>query len=427
MFDRVKESIKKFSSKASVDEEQVEELVQDIQRDLIAADVDVALVQELSEDIREKGLGEKKTGLSRKEHVLEVVYNELEAILGEKPGYEAEPATVMLVGLYGAGKTTTAAKLADYHRKRGLKTGLIGADTDRPAAVEQLRQLSEDADSQFYGDEDAEDPAEVAAEGLERLDSEYTVVDTAGRDSLNEELKEEISRVEEAVDPDQVLLVMPADIGQSARSQAREFQDAVGIDGVVITKTDSSAKGGGAIVACEEADAQVRFVGNGERVSDLEIYDPVKYVSEILGQPNLESLLEKVEELEQSPEEMLEGEFTLQDFRQQIESVTEAGMIEDLVKQLPIGSTPDNLKQMTEEKAEAYSTIMDSMTEEEKADVSLIDRSRVERIASGSGRSEEEVRELIKQFRQTKNMMDKFDRSSMKRGNMQIMMQKLGL
>lgn len=428
MFDRVKESIQKFSSKSAVDEEAVEELIKDIQRDLIAADVDVGLVSELSDEIREDALEGKKEGLTRKEHVLEKVYDKMEELLGEKPDIEIEPQKILLSGLYGAGKTTTAAKLADYYRKRGLKTGLIAADTDRPAAYDQLKQMAQKADSEFYGDPEAEDPSKVVEKGLEELDAEVIIVDSAGRNSLNNELKKELSDVEDVLRPDESYLVMPADIGQSAKDQAENFDEAVGITGVVVTKMDSSAKGGGALIACSTSGAQVKFVGTGEQVSDIEIYDPVKYVSEMLGQPNLESLLEKVEELETDPEEMLEGEFTLEEFRQQIESVSETGMMEDMMKQLPIGGKmPDNISQLTDEKTQAYKFIIDSMTEEEIDDSSIIDKSRTERIAEGSGRSTSEVRELIKHYRQTKNMMDKMDKGSMKRGNMQDMMQKLGL
>ena len=427
MFDRVKESIQKFSGKSGVDEQAVEELVKDIQRDLIQADVDVGLVSELSDEIREESLGEKKQGLSRKEHVLEVVYNKMEDLLGEEPEIEIKPQKILLCGLYGAGKTTTAGKLADYYRKRGLKPGLIAADTDRPAAYEQLEQLADQADVEFYGEPNAENPSKVVERGLKELNVDVVIVDSAGRNSLDEELKEELSEVNDVLQPDQSYLVMPADIGQSARDQAEAFDEATGITGVIVTKMDSSAKGGGALIACSTSGAQVKFIGTGEQLGDLEVYDPVNYVSDMLGQPDLESLLEKVKELETDPEELLEGEFTLEQFRDQIAQVTETGMMEEMMKQLPMGGKlPDNISEMTEGKAKSYEFIMDSMTDEEIQDPSVINKSRRERIAEGSGRSTEEVRELMKHFNQTKNMMDKFDKGSMKRGNMQDMMQKLG-
>ncbi|MFO7794499.1 MAG: signal recognition particle receptor subunit alpha [Candidatus Nanohaloarchaea archaeon] len=428
MFDRVKESIQKFSSKSGIDKEAVEQLVKDIQRDLIQADVDVGLVSELSDEIRDEALEGKKDGLSRKEHVLETVYNKMEELLGDEPDIDVKPQKILLCGLYGAGKTTTAGKLADYYRKRGLKTGLIAADTDRPAAYEQLEQLAEKADSEFYGNPEEENPSKVVEEGLARIDADVIIVDSAGRNSLDEELKEELAEVNQVLNPDESYLVMPADIGQSAKDQASSFDETVGISGVIVTKMDSSAKGGGALVACSTSGAQVQFIGTGEQVGDLEVYDPVKYVSDMLGQPDLESLLEKVEELDTDPEELLEGEFTLKQFKDQISQVTETGMMEEMMQQLPFGGKlPDNISQMTEEKASSYEFIIDSMTDEEVSDPSVINRSRRERIAKGSGQSTDEVRELIKHFQQTKNMMDKMDKGSMKRGNMQDMMQKMGL
>ncbi|MFQ3308447.1 MAG: signal recognition particle subunit SRP54 [Candidatus Nanohaloarchaea archaeon] len=432
MFDRIKDSIQKFSRKDVADKEAVEELVKDIQRDLIQADVDIELVSELSDDIREEALNEEKpSGLTRKEHVLEIIYNKLEDLLGEKPEIEVEPQKILLCGLYGAGKTTTAGKLADYYRKRGLKTGVIAADTDRPAAHEQLRQIAEDVEAEFYGEKETEDPSEIVENGLEQMEADVIIVDSAGRDSLNQDLKVELARVKDVLQPEEKYLVMPGDIGQSAKDQAQNFDEAVDITGVIMTKLDSSAKGGGALVACRQTGAQVKFIGNGEEMSDLEVYDPVKYVSEIIGQPDLESLLEKVEQMDTDPEELLEGDFTLEDFQQQIAQVTETGMMEDLMKQLPIGGgqMPDNLSDMTEGKAETYQVIMNSMTPEEKKDPSIMKRSNKDRIAEGSGTSVEEVQELIKHYRQTKNMMDKFDKGDMKRGggNMQSMMQNLGL
>ncbi len=429
MFDKIKESIQKFSSKGVADKEAVEQLVKDIQRDLIAADVDVELVSGLSDEIRKEALEEESPkGLSRKEHVLEIVYTKLEGLLGEEAEVDIEPQNVLLCGLYGAGKTTTAGKLADFYRKRGLKVGLIAADTDRPAAYEQLEQISEQVDAEFYGDPDAENPVEVVEKGVEEIDADVKIVDSAGRNSLDEELRKELADIHTSFEPDETYLVIPADIGQSSRQLAEKFDDSVGITGVVVTKMDSSAKGGGALIACQHSGAQVKFIGTGEEMQDLEVFDPVKYVSQIIGQPDLESLLEKVEQMEAEPEKLLEGDFTMEDFREQMESVTGSGMMEELMNQMPFsGKVPDNVASMTEEKIDLYGVIMDSMTEEEMADPSIVNRSRAERIAEGSGTSRQEVRDLIKHYRQTKNMMDKFDKSSMKRGNMQQMMKNLGL
>lgn len=428
MFDRIKESVQKFSSKGVADKEAVEQLVKDIQRDLIQADVDVSLVSELSDEIREEALSDEvPSGITRKEHVLEIVYSTLENLLGEEAEIEIEPKTILLCGLYGAGKTTTTGKIADFYRKRGLKVGVIAADTDRPAAYDQLKQIAEDVDVEFYGEKDAEDPVKVVENGMKALDVDVTIVDSAGRNSLNAELRQELSDISTLLNPDEKYLVIPADIGQSARDQAESFEDAVGLTGVIVTKMDSSAKGGGALVACENSNISVTFIGTGEKMEDLEIYDPVDFVSEMIGQPDLESLLEKIEELETDPEELLEGDFTLEDFRQQIASVTDAGIMDEMMQQLPFGNQmPSNIADITEEKVESYSVIMDSMTEDEMNDPSILDKSRRERIANGSGTSGSDVRELVKHYRKTKNMVDKFDKKSMKRGNMQEMMQKFG-
>ena len=433
MFDKIKDSIQKFSSRGVADEEAVEQLVKDIQRDLIRADVDVGLVSDITDEIREEALSEElPSGLTRKEHVLEIVYSKLEDMLGEEAEVEIEPQDILLCGLYGAGKTTTAGKLADFYRKRGLKVGLIAADTDRPAAYDQLKQIAEDVEADFYGEKDAEDPEKVVENGYTELgEVDVTIVDSAGRNSLNQDLRDELSRIDSGIDFDEKYLVIPADIGQSAREQTESFNGAVGLTGVIVTKMDSSAKGGGALVATEHSDTSVKFIGTGEEMGDLEIYDPVEFVSQMIGQPDLESLLEKVEEMDTDPEEILEGEFTLHDFRDQMESVTDSGMMEEMLQQLPIGGgqIPDNITNMTEEKIGNYTVIMDSMTEEEMNDPSVINKSRTGRIAEGSGTSRSDVRELVKHYRQTKNMVDKFDKKSMKRGgggNMQDMLQNLG-
>jgi signal recognition particle subunit SRP54 len=430
MFDRIKDSIQKFSSSSVADKEAVKKLVKDIQRDLIRADVDVELVSELSDEIEEEALTDDlPSGVTRKEHVLKIVYDQLEELLGDKAEVEEEPQNILLCGLYGAGKTTTAGKLADFYRKRGFKVGVIAADTDRPAAFEQLQQVAEDAEAEFYGRKEAEDPSEVVREGMEELETDITIVDSAGRDSLNEDLREELAEIDEVFSPDKKYLVIPADIGQSAREQAEMFDDAVGINGVIVTKMDSSAKGGGALVACANSDASVEFIGTGEKMGDLEVYDPVDFVSDMIGQPDLESLLEKIEELDTDPEELLEGDFTLHDFQQQMEQVTETGMMEEMMQQLPFSTDqlPDNISNMTDGKISKYSVIMDSMTQEEMEEPSVIKGERKNRIASGSGTSKNEVGELLKHYRQAKNMMDKFDKKSMKRGNMKEMMSKMGL
>ncbi|MCJ7429103.1 MAG: signal recognition particle receptor subunit alpha [Candidatus Nanohaloarchaeota archaeon QJJ-5] len=433
VFDNLKDSIKDFAGLGVADKEAVEDLVQDIQRDLIQADVDIQLVKELSEDIKEEALREDIPGqLTRKEHVLNIVYEHLAAILGDEPAIDIEPKRVLLIGLFGAGKTTTAGKLANFYRKRGLTPGLIAADVHRPAAYEQLKQNADKTDVPFYGDPDATDAAAVVEAGMDELDTtDVMIVDSAGRDSMDDELREEITAIENTFRPDETLLVVPADIGQSAREQAETFQEAVGIDGVVVTKLDSSAKGGGALSSCAAAGANIQFIGTGEGLDDLEIYDPESFVEDLLGVPDLESLIEKAQQSidEETAKDFMQGDFDLQDFYEQMEQMTEMGAMDQIMDMLPFNTSklPDNVMEMQEEKIGAYRTLMDSMTQEEMEDPKLVDDSRAKRIAQGAGRDKQEVREMIKQYRQAKNMMDKFSGGDMKRGGMKKMMRQFGM
>ena len=432
VFGKIRESIKEFTGLAVADKEAVEKLVKNIQRDLIRADVDIALVKDLSESIKEKALEEDlPKGLSRKEHVINIVYEQLSGILGEKKAeIDIKPKNILMIGLFGAGKTTTTAKLADFYRKRGLKTGLIAADVHRPAAHEQLQQNAEKADAEFYGEKGNDDAAEIVRNGVKALsDCDIKIVDSAGRDSMNKELEKELKDIEKALKPDETLLVVPADIGQSAREQAETFNKAVGIDGVVVTKMDSSAKGGGALSSCAASDAEIKFIGTGEGIKDLKVYDPEDFVSELLGVPDLSSLLEKARESidEEQAKKFMEGEFTLQDFYEQMEQMTEMGGFDKILDKLPIGGKiPDNVMDMQEKQIGKYRNIMDSMTQEEMEEPKKIDSSRARRIAEGSGTEKKEVRQMIKQYRQAKNMMNKFSGKNMRRGNMKKMMRQLG-
>lgn len=433
VFDNLKDSIKDFAGLGVADREAVEELVKDIQRDLIQADVDIQLVKELSEDIKEEALKEDIPGqLTRKEHVLNIVYEHLAAILGDEPEIAVEPKRILLIGLFGAGKTTTAGKLANFYRKRGLTPGLIAADVHRPAAYEQLQQNAEQIDAPFYGDPDSDDAAQVVEEGMDALaDTDVMIVDSAGRDSMDDDLRTEIKAIEATFQPDETILVVPGDIGQSAREQAETFQDAVGIDGVVVTKLDSSAKGGGALSSCAAAGASIQFIGTGEGMDDLEVYNPESFVEDLLGVPDLESLIEKAQESidEETAKDFMKGDFDLKDFYEQMEQMTEMGAMDQVMDMLPFNTSqlPDNVMEMQEEKIGAYRTLMDSMTEEEMHDPKVVDDSRAKRIAQGAGREKQEVREMIKQYRQAKNMMDKFSGGDMKRGGMKKMMRQFGM
>jgi len=268
-------TLNKLRGKSRISEEDVEEIVKEIQRSLLSADVEVSMVMDLSDSIKQRALEEDPPkGTSARDHVLRIVYEEMVELIGDSTEIPLEGQTIMLAGLYGSGKTTTAAKMAWWFSKKGLRPAIVQTDTDRPGAYDQAKEMAERAEVDFYGDPDAEDPVEIAREGLEATaEADVRIVDTAGRDGLNEELIDQIERIQAEVQPDRNLLVLDAAMGQNAKEQAREFEDAIGIQGVVITKLDGTAKGGGALTAVNETDSSIAFLGTGEEVGDVERFE----------------------------------------------------------------------------------------------------------------------------------------------------------
>ncbi len=280
--------------KATVlDKGAIKEAVKDIQRALISSDVEISLVLEISKKIEEEALKENiPKGLTRREHVLKVSYDELVGLLGgDAKAAPEKPKKILLVGLYGMGKTTTTAKLAKYYMKRGLNVGLICADSYRPAAFEQLQQLSSKLKVPFYGDPKEKVAHKIVENGIKELKkADLVIVDSAGRDALNDELAGEIKAINKVFKPQDKWLVIGADVGQLAKKQAIAFHDAVGVNGVIITRMDGSAKGGGSLVACNETDADVKFIGTGEKLDDLEEFDANRFLSRIMGYGDLQTL-----------------------------------------------------------------------------------------------------------------------------------------
>src|SRR6056297_3766093 len=283
--------------KSRISEDDIENVVKEIQRSLLQADVDTSLVMDLSDSIKTRALEEEPpSSTSARDWVLRVVYEEMVALIGESTELPLEPQTIMLAGLYGSGKTTTAAKMAWWFSKKGLRPAVIQTDTDRPGAYDQSKQMAENAEVDFYGDPDENDPVTIAEEGLEATaDADIRIVDTAGRDGLNQELIDQIERIDEAVNPDRNLLVIDAAMGQSAKDQAQEFEESIGIDGVAITKLDGTAKGGGALAAVNETGSSIAFLGTGETVQDIERFEPNSFISRLLGMGDLKQLAERVE------------------------------------------------------------------------------------------------------------------------------------
>jgi len=418
-------TLNNLRGKSRISEEDVDEVVREIQRSLIQADVDISLVQELSDSIRSRALDEEPAaGTPPRDWVLRIVYEELVGILGESTDLPLEEQTILLAGLYGSGKTTTAAKIAWWFSKKGLRPAIVQTDTDRPGAYDQAEQMADSAEVDFYGDPDADDPVAIARKGLEATaDADVRIVDTAGRDALNETLVDQIEDIEAAADPDRNLLVLDAAMGQSAKEQAQEFEAAIGVDGVVITKLDGTAKGGGALAAVDQTDSTIAFLGTGETVKDIERFEPSGFVSRLLGMGDLEQLAERVERAmaetgeeddDWEPEDILEGQFTLRDMRKQMNAMNRMGPLNQVMDMIPsmggglMDQLPDDAMDVTEDRMRDFDVIMDSMTDGELENPRVVGASRTRRIARGSGKPEERVRELLEQHRMMERTIKQF-------------------
>jgi signal recognition particle subunit SRP54 len=423
VLDKLGESLRntldKIKNSMFVDEKLINELVKDIQRSLLQSDVNVKLVFELTKSIKERALkDEVPKNISKKDYLVKVVYEELVKFLGgngAKINVNKKPFYIMLVGLFGSGKTTTSGKLAKYYQKRGYKVGLISTDTWRPAAYEQLQQLSQKVGVDFFGIKGEKNPVKIFSTYENELKKyDIVIIDTAGRDALNEELIEELNQIRSIVKADENLLVISADIGQAAEKQAKAFNETCGVTGVIITKLDGTAKGGGALTACAVTKAPVKFIGLGEKIDALEEFKPEGFVGRILGMGDLEALLEKVndaiseEDAKDLGKKFLKGEFNLIDLYEQMQAMKKMGPLTKVMELIPGMNTakiPKELLENQQVKIEKWKYAMQSMTREELEDAEIIDASRADRIAKGSGLSSGDVRELVKQYKQSKKMM----------------------
>jgi len=411
------EALRKVIRAPVVDRELVKELVRNFQRALLQADVNVQLVMELSQNIERRALDEElPPGISRREHLIKVVYDELTRFVGEKPeALDIQPGrrnTLMLVGIQGSGKTTTAAKLARYFQKRGLKPALICADTFRPGAYDQLQQLAESIKVNFYGDPDAKDPIAVARRGVERFrDHEVVILDTSGRHKEEKSLIREMQEIAAAVRPQEIIMVLDGTIGQQASAQAEAFNEATDIGSIVVAKLDGSARGGGALSSVAATGARIKFIGTGEGVEELEPFVPGRFIGRLLGMGDIEGLVSRVKEAEVEVTEkdvraLLAGKFTLADFYQQFEAMRKLGPLQKILGMIPGFSyqLPEEDLDLAEKRLDRWRVIIQSMTPEEREDPKVLNASRVRRIARGSGTDERDVRELIKQFNTMRKM-----------------------
>jgi len=436
----LKNALKKLTS-GKVDKKAVKELCSEIKKSLISSDVSIELARELAKKIEKRALKEKVAGgLTAREHTVNIVYEELTNLLGkefEEIPTETKPTKIMLVGLFGSGKTTTAGKLAKLYKKRGKKIALVQTDTWRPAAYAQLKQLADVLKVDFYGDAKERNPVKIYKAVKKNLEKyELVIIDTAGRDALNDELTKEIKSIDKAVQAQTKLLVLSGDIGQAAQKIAESFHKAVGVTGVIVTKLDGTAKGGGALSAAAATKAKVNFIGVGEKLDALEEFKPKNFVSRILGMGDLETLLEKASEAidqetaEKTAKNIMKGELSFTDLYNQMEALKKMGPLGQVANLIPgmgkMNIPKDKLKEQ-EENMKIWKYLMDSMTVQEKDNPSLMNESRIQRIVKGSGRDETEMRDLIKQYKQMKKMMKAFSGQSKKFARMQKLMGNKGM
>lgn len=425
--DSLKNSLKKIAKAVFVNEEFLDGLLKDIQRALIQADVDVELVYKLTKELKEKVRKQEGKGFDVKERIVKIVYDTLVEFLGGE-GYKIDlkkkPLKILLVGLFGSGKTSSAGKLALFFKKKGLKTAVLALDTYRAAAYEQLEQIAKKVGVPFLGIKGEKNPSKVVKKFKDDFKKYHVIIgDSAGRDALDKELVKEVKGINKEFDPDETLLVISGDIGQSAKDQAIAFNDALRITGLIVTKMDGTARGGGALTACTTTKSPVKFIGTGEFPEDLEAFDPKRFVSRLLGMGDLESLLEKAKESidEDKAKDMgrkfLKGDITLLDVFDQLEAVKKMGSFSKVLGMIPGISNmkiPGHALEVQQENVEKFKYIMNSMTKKELEDPSILNSTRVQRIARGSGTQVEDVRLLIKQYNMIKKLSKGFGGRKMK-------------
>jgi signal recognition particle subunit SRP54 len=414
------DAIKKIVKSSGIDEELIKDLSKDVQRALLQSDVNVRLVLEITKHLEERALNETPPpGLSRKDHIVKILYDELASLLGNESEFDFKPGKqnkIILLGIQGSGKTTVASKLAKFLTRQGYKVGVIGADTYRPGALVQLKTMCEKSNVEVYGEENNKDSPSIVQSGLKHFEDQpldVILIDTAGRHKEEKDLLEEMARINKVADPDLALLVIDGTIGQQCFNQAEAFHKTIPVGGVIITKLDSSAKGGGALAASAATGAQIMYIGTGERIDDLEKFSPTRFVGRLLGMGDIQAVLDLAKRLESESDDdrmkrISSGKMNMEDFLSQLEEVTKMGSLQGILESMPglSGMVKDDQVNQMEDRVTKWRYIIQSMTTQEKADPEgLLNSSRIKRIARGSGWPEGEVKELMKNYKNSKNMM----------------------
>ncbi|HEY8140527.1 MAG TPA: signal recognition particle receptor subunit alpha [Nitrososphaera sp.] len=439
MFEKLRDdlrgALKKITGASDINEELIDSLCRDLQRALILSDVKITIVKSITDTLKERALNEQPPkGLSRKDHIITILYGELAKMLGysgetiktidKSPEDDHSAATsffkpgkrnvVLMLGIQGSGKTTVTAKLSRWLTKHGYRVGVIGADTWRPGALTQLKMNCSKTGVEVYGEEENKDAVAIARKGLKHFEAQnldVVIIDTAGRHKEEEGLLQEMNDMYKVVTPELVLLVIDGTIGQGAFKQAEAFHKAAPVGGIVLTKLDGTAKGGGALAASAATGAKVLFIGTGERIDDLEQFSPTRFVGRLLGMGDIKALLEMAKNLEVQADEnqakrIMKGNFTIEDFYAQLDSASKLGF-KNVLDNLPglSGMVKEDQLDAMQVRMERWRFIIQSMTKAEKKEPDTVNESRRKRIARGSGLPESEIKAMIKHYNDSKDFM----------------------
>lgn len=428
MFDSLSEKLnrvfKKLKGRGRLTEANIQDALKEVRLALLEADVNYKVVKKLIEDIRGRAVGQDVLdSLTPGQQIIKIVNEELSRLMGEsRKGLELtgeSPYSLMLVGLQGSGKTTTAAKLASYLRKQGKRPYLVPADIYRPAAVDQLKKLGLQIDVPVYPTEKGQTPGEICTDAMGKAGAEgadVLILDTAGRLHVDEALMAELVAIKENINPTEILLVADAMTGQDAVNVAKKFNETLDISGVILSKMEGDARGGAALSIKAVTGKPIKFVGVGEKISALEPFHPDRMASQILGMGDVLSLIERAEEQFDEKEarklekKLKKSEFDLEDFRTQLKQMKKLGSLEDILGMLPGMGKLKKLKNLKPDEKELVKVeaMINSMTREERRRFKIINGSRRRRIATGSGTTVQDVNRLLKNFVQTKKMMEQF-------------------
>lgn len=417
--DRLDKSFKLLKGQGRITEINVAETLKDVRRALLDADVHFKIAKSFTDTVKEKALGEKiLTSVKPGDMMVKIVHDELARLMGgqmEDINVKGSPAVILIAGLQGSGKTTFSGKLANHLKnKKGMNPLLVAGDVYRPAAIEQLKILGEQVDVPVYTEEGNKDPVKIARAGIKHAKQQgrnVVIIDTAGRLAIDEQMMAEIESLKKAVSPQEILFVVDSMTGQDAVNTAREFNERLDFNGVVLTKLDGDTRGGAALSIRSVVNKPIKFVSAGEKLDSLDVFHPARMADRILGMGDIVSLVERAqdqfdeEEARKLQKKIAKNQFNFDDFLSQIQQIKKMGNLKDLAGMIPgVGKAMKNLD-MDDDAFKGIEAIIHSMTPDERSNPTILNGSRRKRIAFGSGTSIQEVNRLIKQFGETRKMM----------------------